>query len=100
MFFSSARTRKSASPRPPTPLIISAAYSILCALIDNLFPSQPIQRFYFLETVARMPYFSYISMLHLYESLGWWRRSVEVKKVHFEEEVRRRAKRVLSLHLL
>ena len=34
-----------------------------------------------------MPYFSYISMLHLYESLGWWRRSVEVKKVHFEEEV-------------
>lgn len=22
--------------------------------------------------VARMPYFSYLSMLHLYETLGWW----------------------------
>jgi ubiquinol oxidase len=31
------------------------------------------QRFWFLETVARMPYFSYITMLTLYESLGWWR---------------------------
>uniref|UniRef100_A0A7S1XNH1 Alternative oxidase n=2 Tax=Phaeomonas parva TaxID=124430 RepID=A0A7S1XNH1_9STRA len=33
-----------------------------------------------------MPYFSYISMLHLYESLGWWRRSSETKRVHFAEE--------------
>lgn len=28
---------------------------------------RPIARFWFLETVARMPYFSYISMLHFYE---------------------------------
>mmetsp|Transcript_4097 Transcript_4097/g.12795 ORF Transcript_4097/g.12795 Transcript_4097/m.12795 type:complete len:220 (-) Transcript_4097:81-740(-) len=33
-----------------------------------------------------MPYFSYISMLHLYESFGWWRRSAEAKKIHFAEE--------------
>ena len=33
-----------------------------------------------------MPYFSYISMLHLYETLGWWRRSAEAKRVHFAEE--------------
>ena len=33
-----------------------------------------------------MPYFSYISMLHLYESLGWWRAGAEVRKVHFAEE--------------
>ena len=38
------------------------------------------------ETVARIPYFSYIFMLHLYETLGWWRRSVEAKRVHFAEE--------------
>ena len=25
-------------------------------------------------------------MLHLYESLGWWRRSAETKRVHFAEE--------------
>jgi ubiquinol oxidase len=46
----------------------------------------PPQRFWFLETVARMPYFSYISMLHLYESLGWWRAGAELRKVHFAEE--------------
>jgi len=33
-----------------------------------------------------MPYFSYISMLHLYETLGWWRKSAEIKKIHFAEE--------------
>jgi len=43
-------------------------------------------RFYLLETVARVPYFSYISMLHLYETLGWWRSSSDVKRVHFAEE--------------
>ena len=33
-----------------------------------------------------MPYFAYVSSLHLYESLGWWRRSAETKRVHFAEE--------------
>jgi hypothetical protein len=42
---------------------------------------RPIARFWFLETVARMPYFSYISMLHLYETLGWWSVGYEVRKV-------------------
>jgi ubiquinol oxidase len=34
-----------------------------------------------------MPYFSYITMLHLYESLGFWRRSADVKRIHFAEEI-------------
>jgi len=42
-------------------------------LLLRLTPLRPIQRFWFLEMVARMPYFSYITMLHLYESFGWWR---------------------------
>ena len=33
-----------------------------------------------------MPYFSYISMLHLYESLGWWRAGAKLRRVHFAEE--------------
>jgi len=33
-----------------------------------------------------MPYFAYISMLHLYESLGWWRAGAALRKVHFAEE--------------
>jgi hypothetical protein len=43
------------------PLVLLVCYKNLC---------RPIQRFWFLETVARMPYFSYISCIHLYETLG------------------------------
>jgi len=70
----------------PAPLILKLPYISLCWVIDTLFEDRPLPRFWFLETVARMPYFSYISMLHLYESLGWWRRSAEIKRVHFAEE--------------
>jgi len=45
-------------------------YDVGCFLLDGLFDERPIQRFWFLETIARIPYFSYISMLHLYESFG------------------------------
>mmetsp|Transcript_35270 Transcript_35270/g.51825 ORF Transcript_35270/g.51825 Transcript_35270/m.51825 type:complete len:308 (+) Transcript_35270:132-1055(+) len=41
-------------------------------------------RFYALETIARMPYFSYLSVLHLYETLGWWRKA-NYLKIHFAE---------------
>jgi hypothetical protein len=34
-----------------------------------------------------MPYFAYITMLHLYETLGFWRRSADVKRIHFAEEI-------------
>jgi ubiquinol oxidase len=48
-------------------------YLSLCVFLDVAYDNRPLQRFWFLETVARMPYFSYITMLHLYESFGWWR---------------------------
>eukprot|EP00210_Caulerpa_lentillifera_P000781 g756.t1 len=70
----------------PAPWYINLAYYALCYLLDALFNNRPLQRFWFLETVARMPYFSYISMLHLYESLGWWRQGSILRKVHFAEE--------------
>jgi len=60
-------------------------YDIGCLLLDNLFDERPIQRFWFLEIIARIPYFSYVSMLHLYESFGWWR-VPELRKVHNAEE--------------
>lgn len=41
-------------------------------------PSLPVFR---PQMVARMPYFSYISMLHLYETLGWWRAGADLRKV-------------------
>ncbi|KAA8491689.1 Ubiquinol oxidase 4, chloroplastic/chromoplastic [Porphyridium purpureum] len=53
---------------------VKALYTVLCQLLDVWFDDNaPIQRFWFLETVARVPYFSYVSILHLYETLGWWR---------------------------
>ena len=60
-------------------------YDLGCSLLDQLFDERPIQRFWFLEVIARIPYFSYVSMLHLYESFGWWR-AVELRKVHAAEE--------------
>jgi hypothetical protein len=65
--------------------VSQALYQLGCLFLDTLFENRPIQRFWFLEEIARIPYFSYVSMLHLYESLGWWR-SVELRKVHNAEE--------------
>lgn len=67
-------------------LPIRLVYNSLCWLLDVMYEGRPIQRFWVLETVARIPYFTYISMLHLYESLGWWRAGAELRKVHFAEE--------------
>lgn len=78
--------REYARPEVKAPWIIKLPYLFLCVLLDTLFDKRPINRFYFLETVARMPYFSYITMIHTYETLGWWRRSTEAKRVHFAEE--------------
>ena len=70
------------------PLIIKAPYLAICFLLDVVFEGSYVpSRFFLLETVARMPYFSYISMLHLYETLGFWRRSSEAKRIHFAEEL-------------
>ena len=70
------------------PWVIKAPYLVLCYMLDTIFDGRPLARLWFLETVARVPYFSYISMLHLYESIGWWRIGASVKRIHFAEEVR------------
>ena len=63
-------------------------HSLKSLIFDNLFAEETIERaaarFYCLETIARMPYFSYLSVLHLYETLGWWRKA-EYLKIHFSE---------------
>eukprot|EP00741_Cyanophora_paradoxa_P006636 tig00001029_g6420.t1 len=58
--------------------------SSLVRLIDAVYGTRPYARFYCLETVARVPYFSYLSVLHLYESIGLWR-SADWLKVHFAQ---------------
>lgn len=69
------------------PYIIKIPYYVLCFMLDVVFEGRnPFSRFFLLETVARMPYFSYITMLHLYETMGFWRRSSDIKRIHFAEE--------------
>ncbi|XP_021719762.1 ubiquinol oxidase 4, chloroplastic/chromoplastic [Chenopodium quinoa] len=53
-------------------------------ILDTLYRDRNYARFFVLETVARVPYFAFISVLHLYESFGWWRRA-DYLKVHFAE---------------
>lgn len=43
---------------------------ITVTVIDFLYRNAPIQRFWVLETIARAPYFAFVSVLHLKESLG------------------------------
>ncbi len=50
--------------------IAIAAIAVSLVLVSQL--DVHLQHWLCLQ-VARMPYMSYISMLHLYESLGWWR---------------------------
>lgn len=71
---------------PEAPWFIKLPYFALCIVLDLVYEGRPIQRFWVLEEVARMPYFAYLSMLHLYESLGWWRAGAALRKVHFAEE--------------
>lgn len=62
-------------------LTIDAIKLVLAVVIPS---DRPYARFYALETIARVPYFSYTSVLHLYETFGWLRKS-EYIKVHFAE---------------
>ncbi|GIL99273.1 hypothetical protein Vretimale_4432 [Volvox reticuliferus] len=69
-----------------SPLWVKAPFYALCWLLDVMYDKKPIEKFWVLETVARIPYFAYISILHLYESLGFWRAGAELRKIHFAEE--------------
>jgi len=59
---------------------------IKSVIFDTLFSGEgrDMARFYALETIARMPYFSYLFVLHFYETLGWWRQAGYLK-IHFAE---------------
>jgi ubiquinol oxidase len=53
-------------------------------VIDKVYKDRDYARFYVLETVARVPYFSFVSVLHLYESLGVWRKA-DFLETHFAQ---------------
>ncbi|OIW14016.1 hypothetical protein TanjilG_09367 [Lupinus angustifolius] len=53
-------------------------------ILDAFYHDRNYARFFVLETIARVPYFAFMSILHMYESFGWWRRA-DYLKVHFAE---------------
>jgi ubiquinol oxidase len=55
-------------------------------VIDKVYKDRDYARFYVLETVARVPYFSFVSILHMYESLGIWRKA-DYLETHFAQTV-------------
>lgn len=64
--------------------LIQVLVSFFVFIVDVVYGDRSYARFYVLETIARVPYFSYLSVLHLYETLGFWRRA-DLLKVHFAE---------------
>ncbi|XP_058070822.1 ubiquinol oxidase 4, chloroplastic/chromoplastic [Magnolia sinica] len=53
-------------------------------ILNVFYHDRHYARFFVLETIARVPYFAFMSVLHMYESFGWWRRA-DYLKVHFAE---------------
>lgn len=64
--------------------LIRFSVDSLVVLINLLYRDRPYPRFYALETIARVPYFSYLSVLHLYETFGLWRKAGWLK-IHFAQ---------------
>lgn len=52
--------------------------------LDTTYRGRDLPRFYVLETVARVPYFAYASVLHLRETLGQ-RDLVELIRTHYSQ---------------
>jgi ubiquinol oxidase len=64
--------------------MIRLLVNLLEALLNTFYRNRLYPRFFVLETVARVPYFAYTSVLHLYETMGWWRKA-DWLKFHFAE---------------
>mmetsp|Transcript_67514 Transcript_67514/g.119835 ORF Transcript_67514/g.119835 Transcript_67514/m.119835 type:complete len:465 (+) Transcript_67514:92-1486(+) len=52
--------------------------------IDTIYQGRNIPRFYVLETLARVPYFAFLTCLHMYESCGM-RERTRLMRTHYAE---------------
>ena len=50
--------------------VIDTVYDVICVLYPVTGSPRDFARFYVLETVARVPYFAYLSVMHLRETFG------------------------------
>ena len=62
--------------------------NITVQLLDSLYAERHLQRFWVLEVIARSPYFAFLSVLHLKESLGIQNdRTMHLMKEHFYQAI-------------
>ena len=58
------------------------------SFLDRIYEGRSIQRFWVLEVIARAPYFAFLSVLHLQESLGLKTHlSNKLMKAHFYQAI-------------
>lgn len=80
----------SGAAKPPTTGLVDKANAALVAFMKDAIGARFVERdneyarFYALETIARVPYFAYLSVLHLYETTGRWRHASTLR-LHFEQ---------------
>lgn len=68
------------------PQAMMNVYYVICYMLDVVYKENPIDRFTFLETLARQPYFSYVALYHFYETIGFWSIASYGKTLHLEQE--------------
>ncbi|GAB4148786.1 MAG: alternative oxidase [Patescibacteria group bacterium] len=59
---------------------------LIVAIMDMLYGYKNYRRFFVLETIARIPYFSYLSVLHFFQSVGR-HPSLALLDLHYKESV-------------
>lgn len=65
--------------------ILNVIVNLTLFLLDLVYKND-YRRFFVLETIARIPYISYLSVLHLYQSIGR-HPSYELMNMHFHQSV-------------
>ena len=65
-------------------VLIDTVYDIICLLYPVRGNERDFARFFVLETVARVPYFAYLSVLHLRETFGE-RHNGDRMRTHYAE---------------
>lgn len=79
------RAREERDGVPDAWPLVRLAYSSVCFVLDVAYGKRPIERFWVLETVARLPYQAYSSCLHLLSTLGWFRSPTLMNMHHAED---------------
>jgi ubiquinol oxidase len=66
--------------------VIFYFFKLVVFVFDKFYGYQDYRRFYVLESIARVPYFAYLSVLHMYQTFGR-HPGIELLDLHYKESV-------------